>query len=117
VSTFLSDARWTQADLLEIKVWFDRLAGGESVSCNTILSHGVHLPVSAAPGQNPDLVGVWNEYQAAIADGQQCLQWLVDFCNSGGGTIDYGTFWNRRDLSSSALSHAEHVVQALEAMQ
>jgi hypothetical protein len=39
---------------------------------------------------------------------------MVDFCNAGGGTIDTTTFLDRRELSASALSHAEHVVQALE---
>jgi len=97
-----------------IKVWFDRLAGGESIACNTVYAHGIHQPASSAPAQVPDLAPSWNEYQAAIADGQKCLQWLVDFCNAGGGTIDKNTFWNRRDLSSSALSHCEHVIQALE---
>lgn len=114
VSTFLSDARQTKDDLLEVKIWFDRLAGGESVPCNTILAHSIHPPSSAAPAQVPDLIPTWNEYQAAIANGQQCLQWLIDFCNAGGGTIDTGTFWDRRTLSADALSHCEHVVQDLE---
>lgn len=117
VSTFLADARRTQADLNTIKVWFDRLAGGETILCRTVYAHSIHRPSSTAPGTVPDLAATWNEYQAAIADGQTCLQWLIDFCDQGGGVIDEGTFWNRRDLSSSALSHCEHVVQALEAMQ
>jgi len=114
VATFLADARRTQNDLLEIKVWFDRLAGGERIPCSTVYAHAIHRPSSTTPAQVPDLVSTWNEYQAAIADGQRCLQWLVDFCNAGGGVIDYSTFWDRRALSSSALSHCEHVVQALE---
>ena len=114
VSTFLADARQTKDDLLEVKVWFDRLAGGESVPCSTILAHSIHRPSSTAPAQVPDLSPTWNEYQAAIADGQQCLQWLIDFCNAGGGTIDNSTFWDRRTLSADALSHCEHVVQDLE---
>jgi hypothetical protein len=117
VAAFLTDARQTQDDLMAVKVWFDRLAGGETIPCATVYGHGIHLPSSMAPGQVADLVPIWNEYQVAIADGQQCLQWLVDFCNAGGGNIGAGDFWNRRDLSSSALSHCEHVVQALEASQ
>ncbi len=117
VATFLADARQTQRDLGTIKTWFDRLAGGESIPCSTIYAHSIHRPSSNAPSTVPDLAPTWNEYQAAIADGQTCLQWLVDFCDQGGGVIDEGTFWNRRELSSSALSHCEHVVQALEAMQ
>ncbi len=117
VSTFLADARQTQEDLVTIKVWFDRLAGGERIPCSTVYAHSIHRPSSTAPGTVPDLAATWNEYQSAIADGQTCLQWLIDFCDQGGGVIDEGTFWNRRDLSSSALSHCEHVVQALEAMQ
>lgn len=117
LSTFLSDARQTQADLLEVKIWFDRLAGSESVPCSTVFGHSIHTPVSAAPAQDPELVGIWHEYQGALGSGQLCLQWLVDFCSAGGGTIDYGTFWDRRALSSDALSRAEHVVQALEALR
>lgn len=116
-ATFLADARQTQSDLLEVKIWFDRLAGGETVSCATVIAHSIHRPSSAAPAQVADLVPIWNEYQAAIANGQQCLQWLVDFCSQGGGNIDAGTFWDRRGLSSDALSHCEHVVQALESAQ
>jgi hypothetical protein len=70
-----------------------------------------------APAQVPDLVPIWNEYQTAIADGQQCLQSLIEFCAGGGGTFSAGDFWTRRDLSSNALSRSEHVVQALEASQ
>ncbi|MBU0705319.1 MAG: hypothetical protein KKC18_15830, partial [Chloroflexi bacterium] len=114
VSTFLSDARQTQDDLSKVKVWFDRMAGGETVQCSTILAHYIHRPSSTAPAQVPDLSPTWNEYQAAIANGQQCLQWLIDFCNAGGGTIDNSTFWDRRTLSADALSHCEHVVQDLE---
>jgi hypothetical protein len=117
LSTFLSDARQTQADLLEVKIWFDRLAGSESVACSTVFAHSIHTPVSNAPAQDPELVEIWHEYEGALASGQLCLQWLVDFCSAGGGTIDYGTFWDRRELSSDALSRAEHVVQALEARQ
>ena len=97
-----------------IKNWFDAMAGGQSVYCSTIYAHSIHRPTSTAPSTVPELVPIWNEYQAAIADGQLCHQWMVDFCDAGGGTIDTSTFWDRRDLSSSALSHAEHVVQALE---
>jgi hypothetical protein len=111
---FLSDARQTKDDLLSIKIWFDKVAGGESVSCSTIFAHTIHRPASTVPPADSDLVPIWNEYQAAINDGQTCLQWLVDFCDQGGGMVDAGTFWGLRDLSSSALSHAEHVVQALE---
>ncbi len=117
VAAFLIDARQTQNDLMAVKVWFDRLAGGETIPCATAYEHGIHLPSSMAPGQVGDLVPIWNEYQVAIADGQLCLQWLVEFCNAGGGNIGTGDFWSRRDLSSSALSHVEHVVQALEAGQ
>jgi hypothetical protein len=117
LSTFLSDARQTQGDLLEVKIWFDRLAGSESVACSTVFGHSIHTPVSSAPAQDPQLVGIWREYEGALASGQLCLQWLVDFCAAGGGNIDYGTFWDRRALSSDALSHAEHVVQSLEALQ
>ncbi len=113
---FLADARQTKEDLLTIKIWFDRLAGGENVSCATVYDHTIHRPASTAPSSVPDLVPTWNEYQAAIADGQTCFQWMIDFCDQGGGVIDTGTFWDRRDLSSSALSHAEHVVQELEAI-
>jgi hypothetical protein len=113
-TTFLADARQSKDDLMGIKVWFDRLAGGESIACSTVYAHGIHRPISSAPAQDPNLAPTWNEYQAAIADGQKCLQWLVDFCDAGGGTIDQGTFWNRRDLSSSALSRCEHVVRTLE---
>ncbi len=115
-STFLADVRQTKEDLLTIKIWFDKLAGGESVSCATVYGHTIHRPASTAPSTVPDLVPTWNEYQAAIADGQTCFQWMIDFCDQGGGVIDTATFWNRRDLSSSALSHAEHVVQELEAI-
>jgi hypothetical protein len=101
---------------MAIKVWFDKVAGGESVSCAIIINHTIHRPAGTAPSTVPDLVPTWNEYQAAISDGQQCLQWLVDFCGAGGGTVDTGTFWGLRDLSSSALSHGEHVVQELEAI-
>jgi hypothetical protein len=114
VATFLADARQTQGDLMEIKIWFDRLAGEETIPCSTVYAHAIHRPSSTAPASVPDLAPTWNEYQAAIADGQNCLQWLVDFCDAGGGTIDYGTFWDRRALSSSALSRCEHVVQTLE---
>jgi hypothetical protein len=115
-STFLADARQTKEDLLTIKTWFDKLAGGESVYCSTVYGHTIHRPASTAPSTVPDLVPTWSEYQAAIADGQTCFQWMIDFCDQGGGVIDTATFWNRRDLSSSALSHAEHVVQELEAI-
>lgn len=114
VSTFLADARQTQDGLSKVKVWFDRMAGGENVQCSTIRAHSIHRPSSTAPAQVPDLSPTWNEYQAAIADGQLCLQWLIDFCNAGGGTIDNSTFWDRRTLSADALSHCEHVVQDLE---
>jgi len=114
VSTFLADARRTQRDLMEIKVWFDRLAGGETIYCSTVYAHSIHRPSSTAPARDPSLVATWNEYQAAIEDGQKCLQWLVDFCKAGGGVIDEATFWDRRALSSSALSRCEHVVQDLE---
>ena len=114
-STFLADARQTKDDLLVIKGWFDNMAGGQPVYCSTIYAHAIHRPSSNAPASVSDLVPIWNEYQGAIADGQLCFQWMIDFCDQGGGTIDEGTFWNRRDLSSSALSHAEHVVQELEA--
>jgi hypothetical protein len=117
VAVFLTDARQTRDDLLAVKVWFDRLAGGETIQCSTVFGHGIHIPSSVAPAQVPDLVPIWNEYQAAIADGQQCLQSLVEFCAGGGGTFGAGDFWTRRDLSSSALSRSEHVVQALEASQ
>ncbi len=117
MAAFLTDARQTQDNLLSVKVWFDRMAGGETIPCNTVFEHGIHRPSSTAPAQVPDLVPIWNEYQTAIADGQQCLDWLVNFCAGGGGNINMGDFWGRRDLSSSALSHAEHVVQALEASQ
>jgi hypothetical protein len=117
VATFLADARQTQNDLLQVKTWFDRMAGAESVSCATVFAHTIHLPSSTAPAQVPELVPIWNEYQAAIADGQSCHQWLKDFCTQGGGNIDAGSFQDRRTLSSSALSHCEHVVQALEASQ
>jgi hypothetical protein len=113
-ATFLADARQTKDDLLIIKNWFDAMAGGQSVYCSTVYGHAIHRPASTAPSTVPDLVPTWNEYQAAIADGQTCFQWMIDFCDQGGGTIDTATFWNRRDLSSSALSHGEHVVQELE---
>lgn len=113
-ATFLADARRTEDDLVTIKVWFDRLAGGERIACNTVYAHTIHRPTSNAPRRDPSLARTWSEYQAAIADGQTCLQWLVDFCDAGGGTIDETTFWDRRELSSSALSRCEHVVQALE---
>jgi cytoskeletal protein RodZ len=114
VATFLADSRQTQADLTEIKIWFDRLAASERVMCSTVFDHSIHTPASTAPSTVDDLVPIWNEYQQAIAEGQQCFQWLLDFCASGGGTMDAGTFWDRRTLSANALSHAEHVVQALE---
>lgn len=117
VATFLADARQTQRDLMTIKVWFDRLAGGETIYCSTVYAHSIHHPSSSDPAQDPSLVATWNEYQAAIADGEKCLQWLVDFCRAGGGVIDEATFWDRRSLSSSALSHCEHVVQDLESRQ
>lgn len=117
VGAFLSDVRLTYSDLLEIKVWFDRLAGGEIISCETALTHSIHLPRSSAPASAAELAGIWAEYQQAISDGGLCLQWLVDFCEAGGGLIDAATFWDRRGLSAAALSHVEHVTQALEAMQ
>jgi hypothetical protein len=92
------------------------MAGGRPVYCTTIFAHSIHRPSSTAPSTVPDLVPIWNEYQAAIADGQICFQWMIDFCNQGGGTVDEATFNDRRGLSSSALSHAEHVVQSLEGM-
>jgi len=113
-ATFLADARQTKDDLMTVKIWFDRLAGGEEIACNTVDGHSIHRPVSKAPSQDPSLAPTWNEYQAAIADGQACLHWLVDFCDAGGGTIDEATFWDRRELSSTALSRCEHVVQELE---
>ena len=116
-AAFLNDARQTTADLLEVKVWFDRLAGSESVSCAIVFDHSIHQPVSTAPAADPDLVGIWHEYQAAMAIGQDCLNWLVDFCAGGGGTIGGNDFWDRRQSTSRALSQAEHVVQALEALQ
>ncbi|MCX7683445.1 MAG: serine/threonine protein kinase, partial [Anaerolineae bacterium] len=39
VATFLADARRTQRDLMTIKVWFDRLAGGETIYCSTVYAH------------------------------------------------------------------------------
>ncbi len=117
VAVFLTDARQTREDLLAVKVWFDRLAGGETIQCGTVFEHSIHVPSSMAPAQVPDLVPIWNEYQIAIADGQQCFQSLVEFCAGGGGTFNLGEFWTRRDLSSNALSRGEHVVQALEAIQ
>jgi hypothetical protein len=117
LSTFLADARQTQADLATVEAWFDQLAGGETVAGSGVLAHSIHLPVSVAPGQDPDLADMWDKYHAAIADGQQCLQWLIDFCASGGGTMDDDALRVRRELLSSALRHAEHVVQALEALQ
>jgi hypothetical protein len=114
VSAFLSDARATQTDLFGVKVWFDRLAGGETIPCSTVFGHSIHQPISAAPGQVAELAPAWAEYQSALSAGQACLQWLLDFCSAGGGEIDETTFWDRRELSSSALSQCEHVVQALE---
>ncbi len=102
-------------DLMVIKIWFDKLAGGESIACSTVIEHSIHQPVSAAPAQVPDLVPIWNEYQSALATGQQCLDWLWLFCLAGGGGMDDGTFWGVWDLSSAALSQSQHVVQALEA--
>jgi hypothetical protein len=113
-ATFLADARRTEDDLMTVKVWFDRLAGGGRIACDTVYAHSIHRPSSRAPSQDPSLAPTWNEYQTAIADGQTCLQWLVDFCDAGGGTIDQATFWDRRELSSRALSRCEHVVQELE---
>jgi hypothetical protein len=116
-AALLADARQTRDDLMQVKVWFDRMAGSESVSCATVIAHTIHLPSSTAPGQVPQLASPWNEYQAAIADGQQCLQWLKDFCVQGGGTLDVAMFNDRRSLSASALSRCEHAVQALESGQ
>ncbi len=115
-ATFLADARQTKDDLVVIKGWFDNMAGGRAVYCSTIYAHSIHRPSSSAPASVPELAPIWNEYQGAIADGQLCLQWMIDFCDQGGGIIDESTFWDRRELSSSALSRAEHVVQALEAI-
>ncbi len=117
VATFLSDARLTTANLMDIKIWFDRLAGGESVSCATVCDHSIHRPVSNTPAADPDLVDIWHEYEAAMANGQDCLNWLVEFCASGGGNMSGNDFMTRRTLSSQALSQGEHVVQALDALQ
>lgn len=114
VSAFLSDARQTKESLNTIKIWFDRLAGGESIACSTVYGHAIHRPSSSAPSQVPELSPTWNEYQTAITEGQRCLQWMIDFCEGGGGTIDESTFWDRRDLSSQALSRCERVVRTLE---
>jgi hypothetical protein len=114
VGTFLADSQRTQADLSEIKIWFDRLAAGERVQCSTVSQHAIHTPSSTAPATVEELVPIWNEYQQAIAQGQQCFQWLLDFCASGGGMMDVETFWDQRTVSANALSHVEHVVHALE---
>jgi hypothetical protein len=116
VAAFLGDARATQGDLLEVKNWFDRLAGQEQIACSTVYGHGIFRSGRSSAANVPELAPIWAEYQAAIGNGQTCLDWLVAFCRAGGGNIDSQTFWDRRELSSSALSHCEHVVQALEAM-
>lgn len=64
---------------MTIKTWFDKLAGGQNIYCSTVMAHTIHRPSSTAPATVPDLVPIWNEYQAAINDGQLCLQWMIDF--------------------------------------
>jgi hypothetical protein len=128
-ATFLTDARQTLDDLMEIKIWFDRWIGGEFgrteggqpvAYCSTMYLHTIHVPSSTAPAQVPELAATWNEYQVAIAEGQEFLQWLVDICDQNIGAEEefrIEDFFERRELSASALSHCEHVVQALEAGQ
>jgi hypothetical protein len=116
VATFRADVLQTHGNLVEIKNWFDRLAGNESVSCLPVIVHGIHRPSSDAPAHDANLAPLWGEYQQAIADAVPCLEWLQVFCIDGGGLIGGDEFWRLRGLSSDAVSHSEHALQGLEGM-
>jgi hypothetical protein len=122
--TFLSDARQTEADLWEIRNWFDHMKAQEEgttppreFSCALAHGHSIHQPVSTAPADDPNLVGIWHEYSAALAAGQELLDWFVLACNSEVAVFSSHDYTERRFDATIALSQAEHVVTALEAMQ
>jgi hypothetical protein len=115
--TFLADARQTEQDLLVVKGWFDQAAAGYPVYCSDVAALEIHTPSSEAPAQVPELAPFWGEYMQALANGIELHYWLVEFCIKGGGELGPAAFGERRGLASDALSHCEHVVQGLEALQ
>jgi hypothetical protein len=120
LETFLSDARQTEADLAEIRNWIDQADYSQGIwtlSCAPVHGHSIHQPVSTAPAADPNLAGIWHEYSAALASGQEILDWFVQACTGEKLVLRSMDFTPKRDLTFDVLSQAENVVRALEALQ